>query len=153
MAIDSTIPTIINTLDCIFGLSLMAARPAAPTKPRPIPAPNAARPNAIPAPMSFDEAAASEPSASWAEAGTTAWLAAIIIREKIRLARTILICELADVRFCSAFINFRDKMPYLMITTIVQPSSKHIPKHHDPPLPWTLCPLSTHNTAQVQFVP
>src|SRR5918998_283160 len=132
MAIDSTIPTIINTLDCIFGLSLMAARPAAPTKPRPIPAPNAARPNAIPAPMSFDEAAASEPSASWAKAGTTAWLAAIIITEKIRLARTILICELADVRFCSAFINFRDKMPYLMITTIVQPSSKLIPKHHDP---------------------
>src|SRR5918995_1472579 len=132
MAIDSTIPTMINTLDCIFGLSLMAASPAAPTKPRPIPAPNAARPNAIPAPMSFDEASASEPSASWAEAGTTVWLAAIIMREKIRLARTILICELADVRFCSAFINFRDKMPYLMITTMVQPFGKPIPEHHHP---------------------
>lgn len=132
MAIDSTIPTMINTLDCIFGLSLIAASPAAPTKPRPIPAPNAARPNAIPAPISFDEAAASEPSASWAEAGTTVCIAAIIIREKTRLARTILIGELADVRICSAFINFRDKMPYLMITTVVQPSNMPKLKHHDP---------------------
>ena len=54
MAIDSTIPTIMNTLDCIFGLSLMAARPAAPTKPNPIPAPSAAKPKAIPAPINFE---------------------------------------------------------------------------------------------------
>ena len=51
---DSTIPTNMKTLDCIFGLSLIAAKPAAPTNPKPIPEPAAARPNAIPAPISFD---------------------------------------------------------------------------------------------------
>ena len=40
---DSTIPTNMKTLDCIFGLSLIAANPAAPTKPNPIPDPAAAR--------------------------------------------------------------------------------------------------------------
>ena len=54
IAIDSTIPTKINTLDCIFGLSLIAASPAAPTNPRPIPDPAAANPNAIPAPISLE---------------------------------------------------------------------------------------------------
>ena len=55
MAIDSTIPTKMNTLDCIFGLSLIAARPAAPTNPSPIPAPAPARPKAKPAPISLDD--------------------------------------------------------------------------------------------------
>ena len=36
-----------NTLDCNAGFSLITARPAAPTCPRPIPAPSAATPNAI----------------------------------------------------------------------------------------------------------
>ena len=53
---DSTIPTNMKTLDCIFGLSLIAAKPAAPTKPNPIPDPAAARPKAIPAPINFDPA-------------------------------------------------------------------------------------------------
>ena len=50
---DSTIPTNMKTLDCIFGLSLIAANPAAPTNPKPIPEPAAARPNAIPAPINL----------------------------------------------------------------------------------------------------
>ena len=54
---DSTIPTNMKTLDCIFGLSLIAAKPAAPTNPNPIPEPAAARPNAIPAPISLDDPA------------------------------------------------------------------------------------------------
>lgn len=57
---DSTIPTKMNTLDCIFGLSLIAARPAAPTKPSPIPAPAPARPKAKPAPISLDDPPPSE---------------------------------------------------------------------------------------------
>lgn len=44
-----------NTFDCKAGFSLMTARPAAPTCPRPIPAPNAAKPNARPAPRIFNE--------------------------------------------------------------------------------------------------
>ena len=55
MAIDSTIPTIMKTLDCILGFSLIAARPAAPTKPRPKPAPSAARPKAMPAAINLNE--------------------------------------------------------------------------------------------------
>ena len=51
---DSTIPTNMKTLDCIFGLSLIAAKPAAPTNPKPIPDPAAARPNAIPAPINLE---------------------------------------------------------------------------------------------------
>ena len=57
---DSTIPTKMKTLDCIFGLSLIAASPAAPTKPSPIPAPAPARPKANPAPISLDEPPTSE---------------------------------------------------------------------------------------------
>jgi len=55
IAIDSTMPTKMKTLDCIFGLSLIAAKPAAPTNPSPIPAPAPARPKAKTAPMSLAE--------------------------------------------------------------------------------------------------
>ena len=55
IAIDSTMPTKMKTLDCIFGLSLIGAKPAAPTNPSPIPAPAPARPKAKPAPMSLAE--------------------------------------------------------------------------------------------------
>jgi hypothetical protein len=116
MAIDSTIPTIINTLDCIFGLSLIAASPAAPTKPRPIPAPNAARPNAIPAPISFE--AESEPAVSSCANAGVVWVGrpnTKNIPEEIKLA--IIARLVKKVLSRSVFINFRDKMPYLMITT------------------------------------
>jgi hypothetical protein len=49
-----------KTLDCILGLSLIAASPAAPTKPSPIPAPAPARPKANPAPISLAEPPPSE---------------------------------------------------------------------------------------------
>ena len=55
MAMDSTIPTKMKTLDCIFGLSLIAAKPAAPTNPKPMPAPAPAKPKASPAPISFED--------------------------------------------------------------------------------------------------
>src|SRR5919199_5999729 len=69
-------PTKINTLDCILGLSLIAARPAAPTNPSPIPAPAPARPKAKPAPISFDEPA-SEPAGDDFPCAYAAGLAAI----------------------------------------------------------------------------
>lgn len=53
-----------KTLDCIFGLSLIAAKPAAPTNPKPIPDPAAASPKAIPAPISLDEPESEEPFVS-----------------------------------------------------------------------------------------
>lgn len=65
---DSTIPTNMKTLDCIFGLSLIAANPAAPTNPKPIPEPAAARPNAIPAPINFDPESDVPPVSAWPNA-------------------------------------------------------------------------------------
>lgn len=61
---DSTMPTNMKTLDCIFGLSLIAAKPAAPTNPKPIPEPAAARPNAIPAPINLADPASDVPPVS-----------------------------------------------------------------------------------------
>ena len=49
MAIDSTIPTNMNTFDWSAGFSLMTARPAEPTYAKPMPAPSAAKPKAKPA--------------------------------------------------------------------------------------------------------
>ena len=66
---DSTIPTKMKTLDCIFGLSLIAASPAAPTKPSPIPAPAPARPKANPAPISLAEPPSEAPDVVCAYTG------------------------------------------------------------------------------------
>ena len=59
-----------NTFDCNAGFSLITARPAAPTWPKPIPAPPAAIPNARPAPKSFIPAD-SDAVPSWAYAKST----------------------------------------------------------------------------------
>lgn len=99
MAMDSTIPTKIKTLDCIFGFSLIAARPAAPTKPRPIPAPSPASPKANPAARNLKEL-------SLAAASSCAYAAGFVntkpanAREPRTLKR-----EIAGFLFSASFIR------------------------------------------------
>jgi hypothetical protein len=65
-----------NTFDCNAGFSLITARPADPTYPSPMPAPNAARPNARPAPKIL-----SEPESADAAAPSSAANAMPVIAE------------------------------------------------------------------------